>query len=302
MSRHLVVGAAGLVGSHLWAFLSDAGVEVSACDVDSLPVGISLDIRDRQQVARVFSELRPDVVYLAAAITHVDYCESHPEETRSVNVRGAINVAEAASAIDAKVVYFSSDYVFDGTNGPYSETDPTNPICEYGRQKVLVEQYLALVSLDCLIIRTTVVYGWEWQRKNFVCRLLRTLQDGKALYAPADQIGSPTYAPDLAEGVFKLVRSGARGLYHVVGAQTASRYDFAVAAATAFGLPATLIRPVVTAELGQAARRPLSGGMKTAKLVDSVGYSPRAYPEGLRTMATNSNASLTGSLSSLNPS
>ena len=292
MTRHLVIGASGQVGEHLLACLETRGERVfGTCyqhtEADLYP----LDIRNAQAVDELLRQLRPDVVYLPAALTNVDYCEIHPDLTYETNVLGACNVVCMANGIDAKLVYFSSDYVFDGINGPYSEGDPANPICEYGRHKLLSEHYIALHARHYLIVRTTVVYGWESQRKNFVVRLADRLRKGERVQVPVDQVGSPTYAPNLAEAVAELIDLDVQGLFHVVGPQLATRYDFAVAAARAFGLDSDLLVPISTSELNQAAARPLRAGMTVgkaqallkARLIDCVeGLSAMASEQGKR--------------------
>ena len=284
---HGVLGASGLVGQHLMNAVSAAGCQAvgTYCShpVDGL---VPLDIRGRRKVEQFFAAHRPPVVYLPASMANVDYCQLHPADTWAVNVQGVANVVQAANAAGAKVVYFSSDYIFDGVNGPYSETDPAQPICEYGRQKLAAEHCVALHAHSYLIVRTTVVYGWERQGKNFVSRLVETLSRGERLRVPADQVGSPTYAPNLAEAVVELGLSAGQGVYHVVGPDRVDRAEFARQAARAFGLSPHLIQPVSTSELGQAAPRPLNAGMRTEKAVAALRTRLVGYKEGLASMAS----------------
>jgi dTDP-4-dehydrorhamnose reductase len=182
-------------------------------------------------------------------------------------------------------VYFSSDYIFDGLAGPYKEDDPANPICEYGRQKVIAEHYISLNAQDYLIIRTTVVYGWEHQGKNFIYRLLNTLRAGQRLPVPLDQIGNPTYAPNLSEATIKLSLTGARGVYHIVGPERVNRYEFAREAAKVFKLDESLLQPVTTPELQQIAPRPLNLGMAIDKVTAVLNFPLLDYKTGLAIMA-----------------
>ena len=137
-----------------------------------------------------------------------------------------------------------------------------------------------------------MVYGWERQHKNFVYRLLDTLRDGKTLRVPADQVGTPTYAPDLAKAVRDLVASGARGVFHVVGPLRTSRYQFAQEAARVFGLDESLLQPVTTTGLDQTAPRPLNAGMSAEKAETALGRKLLDYREGLRVMAAESDVFL----------
>jgi dTDP-4-dehydrorhamnose reductase len=285
MNTHLIIGASGQVGEYLMRAVVEAGFEALGA-YSSHPVeGMhKVDIRRQSETETAIGQILPSVVYLPASLTNVDYCELHPAEGYAVNVIGVRHVVEAANTIGAKVVYFSSDYVFDGQAGPYREEDPVNPICEYGRQKVMAEHYVALHAQDYLIIRTTVVYGWERQGKNFIYRLLNTLQAGDTLRVPADQIGSPTYAPNLAQAAVELAASKADGLYHLVGPERASRYEFACEAAKIFGLESSLIQAVPTAELGQSAPRPLNAGMRVEKATAQLTIPLVDYRAGLRMM------------------
>ena len=190
----------------------------------------------------------------------------------------------SARTLSAKVVYFSSDYIFNGKQGPYKEEDSADPVCVYGLHKVYAEHMVSLHAVNFLIIRTTVVYGWENQGKNFVNRLLRALRSGHEMRVPADQIGSPTYAPDLAACVIDLVDREMTGVVNVVGRKRVSRYDFALAVARTFGLDSSQIIPVETPSLGQSARRPLNAGMTVNKAEAILQRHTLDYEQGLEMM------------------
>ena len=286
MSIHLIIGASGQVGEHLFRAARDAGFEASGTHHSRPVPGMQwLDICDQTEVQSLILKLPPAVVYLPASLSNVDYCELHPEEGYATNVVGVRNIVKTVNDVGAKLVYFSSDYVFDGKNGPYYEDDPANPICEYGRQKLISEHYVALHARDYLIVRTTVVYGWERQGKNFLYRLLNTLKAGQTLRVPVDQVGNPTYAPNLARAVVELALSDAVGVYHVVGPERVNRYEFACEAASVFKLDRNLIQPVATSELGQTAPRPLNAGMVVDKVATKLTTPLMGYRDGLRAMA-----------------
>jgi len=286
MSKHLVIGASGQIGEQLVCALRNAKLEVlGTYNSRPVPDAYFLDIRDVSQTRSLIVELHPDVIYLPAAQTNVDACELNPADTYITNVLGVKNILLAATEVAAKPVYFSTDYIFDGKNGPYSETDPVNPICEYGRQKVYAEHLIAMEDKQHLIVRTTVVYGWERQGKNFIYQLLRSLNSGQIIRVPVDQIGNPTYAPDLAQTVVSMVLSGASGVYNVVGSDRIDRYQFARQAARVFGLNQDLVLGVSTYKLGQQARRPLVAGLRLDKLDDTFGIKLSSCQEGLQKMA-----------------
>jgi len=280
--KALVIGASGLVGSHLLAALKEAGDPATGTYHAMAAPGLGpLDVRDAAAVTACFAADRPEVVYLPASLTHVDFCETHERESHAVNVGGVLNVIRAAAAAGARIVYFSSDYVFAGDAGPYREGDPVSPLGVYARHKVEAERAL---PESALIVRTTVVYGYEAQRKNFVYRLRRVLSEGGEIKVPSDQVNSPTYAPNLAQASVALASTGKRGIYNVAGPVRANRYEFALEAARVFGLDPTRIRPVSTAELGQDARRPLDAGLVPDKAQHELAFPLIDYRAGLRAL------------------
>lgn len=288
MNRNLVIGASGLVGTHLDAMLRADGQEViSTYFANPIPFAVSLNVQQKDEVIRLVAETRPTHIFLPAATPNVDYCENHPKATYQTNVLGVKNVVMAANNVEARIIYFSSDYIFDGESGPYDETEMANPISEYGRQKLAAEHCIALNSNNYLIIRTTVVYGWERQGKNFVFRLIKSLQEGKPVKAPIDQVGSPTYARHLAQAAMEIASHPDVKLINIAGRDCLSRYDFARRAAKIFGVDEKLILPITTVELNQAARRPLNAGLKIDKL-ESLSKTPIPdSDEGLAQMAND---------------
>ncbi|MBI5294287.1 MAG: SDR family oxidoreductase [Chloroflexi bacterium] len=286
MRQSIVIGASGMIGAHLVETLgADERQPIATYHSTPIPSGIRLDIRKRFEVAGLFSDIQPSAVYLPAALPNVDYCESHPAETYQTNVAGIKNVVQAANNAGTRVIHFSTDFIFDGENGPYDETDTANPVSEYGRQKLEAEHFISLFAENFLIIRTTVVYGWEKQGKNFVFRLIQSLRNGTSVRVPVDQIGSPTYVNNLAQIAFELGNSSLQGIINVTGPDCVSRYAFALHAAEVFGLDKGLICPVTTAELAQPARRPMKAGLKTDRVSTLTKTPVIGYREGLKLMA-----------------
>ncbi len=240
------------------------------------PGMLPVDISDAREVRALLYRERPSVVVLAAAEAHVERCEREPALTRRVNVEAAQVIVELSHQIDATLIVFSSEYVFDGSAGPYEETDPVGPINEYGRQKVELER-LTRTRPDHLICRTSGVYGWEPKGRNFVQRLVRELRAGRPFEVPSDQEITPTYAPDLADAVVQLLKAGRMGTFHVVGPRVLSRLEFARLAQRTFGLPEDLISSRPTSELGLRAPRPRSCGLRDGKLRAALG-SPLRDP------------------------
>ncbi len=288
----LVIGASGQVGRHLIESLTAAGGSRPAVGTYSetffehkTAAVERLDLRDLDRVSEMIRRTRPKVLYLPAFNAHVDYCETHPEETRAINVAPIDPLVEAVNAIGAKLVYFSSDYVFDGEKGPYREDDAPNRISEYGRQKWAVEQKIQAHADSWVIIRTTGVYSYDERGKNFVRHLIDRLEKGESIRVPNDQIATPTYAPNLAAAATELGESALSGIYHVSGPDLVDRYRFALAAAEAFGCPADPLRGVPTEDLGQAAPRPKQAGLIVEKAQATLRTELIGYGEGLRRMA-----------------
>jgi len=287
--KALVVGASGLVGSHLMHSGRARGWQMTGTYAAHPEDGlIHLDMGNIAQVESVLRSERPDALFLTAFNPNVDACELHPEETHITNVQGNEHVIAAASALGIRMAYFSSDYVFDGENGPYREEDVPHPINAYGRQKLEVERAIQTLKGDHLIVRTTNVYGWERQEKNFFCRVLRELRAKKGMRVPNDQYSNPTLAHDIAEASCKLVEAKIGGIVHVTGSDHISRFMFAQEIARAFNLPVELVLPVETKELMQTAPRPLRGGLKCERMRKLLGWQPRGVQEGLSFLRSTS--------------
>lgn len=288
MGRYLVIGAAGLVGSHLMVALRDREA-VGTHHREPVPGGIPLDVTDAAAVRALVRDVRPDAILLAAADAYVERCEHEPAGTRRVNVDGARHVATAAAEAGAALVVFSSEYVFDGAHGEYSEDDAVAPLNEYGRQKVEVESIARTVSRH-LVCRISGVFGAEPSRKNFVFQLADALRAGRTFRVPSDQTITPTYAPSVAAAVVGLLDRGISGTIHAAGPERLSRDDFARRAARAFGLPETLITPVATSELGLAAPRPLRAGLRDDRLRAALGHGLTPVDTALNELAKEAGA------------
>jgi dTDP-4-dehydrorhamnose reductase len=237
-----------------------------------------LDALDRTGLVALLREVQPEVVFFPAAEPNVDWCEVETEAAYRSNVVPAIHALEAVSSTDAGFVFFSSDYVFDGSAGPYDESDATSPLSVYGRHKLEVEK--RVVDAGETVVRTTTVFGSEQPPgKTFVLRVVARLRAGEAVTAPSDQFSTPTWAEDLAKGTIAAAKHP--GVWHVAGPDFLSRDRFAVLIADVFGLDGSLIRPVLTSELRQAARRPMRGGLRTDKVSRLTGVAFSSTREAL---------------------
>jgi len=283
--RALVIGASGQVGGALVNALTARGHAVTGTYA-TLPVdGASpLDLRDHQAVERFIHNVAPDWIFCPGGLTHVDWCEDHPEEAYRINVAGPLVAARAGAALGAGFVFYSSEYVFDGVRGPYGEEDPPHPLSVYGKTKLQAEQAVLAEIPRGLVIRTAVVYGPERQQKNFVYQLLRRCRAGEAMLVPMDQLSSPTYNQDLAAASVELAERGAVGLFHVAGAEVLARSTFARLTCQVFGVDASHVKPVTTASLDQRAARPVRGGLRIDKALSRLETGLRPAAAGLRAM------------------
>ncbi|MBI4538006.1 MAG: SDR family oxidoreductase [Gemmatimonadetes bacterium] len=271
--KALVIAGSGQVGGALLEGLRRGGIEAVGTHHRRAGAGtIGLDITDAASVSECVGGMRPDAIFLAVNTAGgVDYCEEHPEEAHALNVQGTANVVEAARRLQSLLVYFSTDYVFDGSSGPYSEEDEPRPINAYGVTKWEAENLVRARAPRHLIIRTTAVFGWERGSRNFAMQIWENLRVGRPLRVPDDQWCNPTLAEELAKTVVELVTAGADGVFNVVGKDRVTRAELGKALAKTMELEPALISPVPTSETGQRAARPLQGGLRTEKLARFLG-------------------------------
>jgi len=244
----IVTGAKGQLGTDLVHLLADRGYEVYGYGREEL------DITNFDQVKQVIAEVRPDVVIHAAAYTKVDLAESEPDKAFLINAYGTRNVAVSSEAVEAKLVYISTDYVFDGTaNVPYNEFAPTNPISVYGKSKLAGEQFVRDLHSKFFIVRTSWVYGKHGN--NFVKTMLKLAQERDELMVVHDQVGCPTYTVDLANCILELVQTEKYGIYHVSNSGYCSWYEFAKAIFEEAGIEIK-VNPCTTKDFPRPAPRP----------------------------------------------
>jgi dTDP-4-dehydrorhamnose reductase len=233
----------------------------------------------------LISSLRPHVIYICAAYTWVDGCEINKEKAFNINSYAPARIAEEAQKVGAKVVYFSSDYIFDGISGPYHESCLPNPVNVYGISKYEGEKRVLEACPEALILRTTVVYGPEEQGKNFIYQMVDSLQKGEEFICAKDQIGTPTYNRDLVSMTLALVKANAKGVYNCVGEVVFFSFSFLFYCATLLGYDANLIKGVTTSqsvERGKA-KRGLKLGLvmeKTLKVIEKK-YHPNSLQKNL---------------------
>lgn len=239
-----------------------------------------VDIREKAVVIRTIEEFKPDVIVHTAALTNLDYCERNKKEAWDVNVEGTRNLVLASKEVNAKFVYVSTDYVFDGNRGMYKEDDPVNPVDYYAETKYEGEKIVRALP-DHLICRTSVLYG-NHPRPNFVVWCIRELQQNHRINIVKDQYNSPTLADDLAEIIIALVEKDQTGTFHTAGRERISRLDFTKKIADIFNLDYSLVNPIRSDELTWVAKRPMDSSLDVSKV--SKIKRPMNILEGLRRM------------------
>jgi dTDP-4-dehydrorhamnose reductase len=240
-----------------------------------------VNVRDKNVLKQTIMSAMPHTVINLAAMTNVDRCETERQMAWDLNVTLVENLARIARVLDAKMVQVSTDYVFDGTKGPYTETAVPNPINYYGKSKLAGENICVAGNTNSLIVRTNIIYGPPKERPDFVRWVLDALDAQTPIRVVDDQIGNPTHVDDLAEVIMRLGLSRRTGLYHAGGADTISRFDFAVRIAEFFKLDPSVIQRVTTAELAQTAKRPLKLGLVSLKAEADLRMRMRGIDSGL---------------------
>ncbi|WP_053960155.1 SDR family oxidoreductase [Sulfobacillus thermosulfidooxidans] len=262
--KHVIIGASGQVGTYLYQKLGQVGEDVTGTYYRHPQTGYkALDMSDTEAVESLLSAIKPDVVWIPAAMANVDFCEENPELSYEHNVRAPQIVAELASKQGARIVFFSTDYVFDGMNGPYQEKDPVHPIMVYGQHKAEMEQYLLTQVPHSLVIRPAWIYSRDDNPRNFVYRVLSELKRGHAVKAVTDQWNTPTPSDGLVNMAWKALQDEFEGILHIVGPERLTRYELTKRIAKAFGYAVDLVEPVTTESFHLPAKRPLNGGLKT---------------------------------------
>lgn len=269
----LITGAKGILGSTLVKKLSSKH-QVFSFDIEEM------DITDFKKVLDIITSAKPEITIHCAAFTNVDGCETDPEKAFLVNALGTQNVAAACSQNNSSLVYLSTDYVFDGTKKePYLELDNTNPINIYGRSKLYGEWYVSHLLNKFFIIRTSWLFGAGG--KNFVDTIINLAETQDELKVICDQIGSPTYAVDLAVGISELIKTNYYGIYHITNQGFCSWFEFAKKILEIAGLNKK-VSSVLTKDYKRPAPRPHFSVLKN-HLWKLKGFQlPRRFDEALR--------------------
>jgi dTDP-4-dehydrorhamnose reductase len=290
----LITGSNGLLGQKLvYRLMNEANVEVIATSkgINRLKTQTgyaydSMDVTDEQSVKDILSKYAPDVVINTAAMTNVDACETEREACRKLNVDAVEYLINTMKSLpnSPQLIHLSTDFIFDGNNGPYRETDiPYPPNSVYAESKFMSEKLVEKSGLKWTIIRTVLVYGVVdfMSRSNIVLWAKDALSKGKTINVVDDQFRTPTLSEDLAEGCVLAALKGATGIFHISGKDFMSIIELVNIVADFWHFDKSLIHPAKTATLGQPAQRPLKTGFILDKAINELGYKPHSFLEGL---------------------
>ncbi|MBD2118112.1 MULTISPECIES: dTDP-4-dehydrorhamnose reductase [Microcystis] len=284
MKKVLLIGAKGQVGQELQVTLPQLGEVISIGREE-------LDLTNSEKIGQLIREIHPDYLVNASAYTAVDKAETEPDLAYSINATAPKIMAEAAEKIKAKFLHISTDYVFDGRkNTPYLETDLTNPLGVYGQSKLRGEEEIKTVNSQAIILRTAWVYG-SYGKSNFVKTMLRLGKEREELKVVVDQVGSPTWAKDIAAAITQLLinADNPAGIYNFTNSGVASWFDLTKAIfeeAKTSGIPLKIQRviPITTAEYPTPAVRPAYSVLSGQKISQQLGYIPPYWRDSLKAM------------------
>ena len=287
----LITGSNGLLGQKLVHKLSkDSDVQLIATARGENRLSSkegytyqSMDITDQGQVNKVISSAKPDVIIHTAAMTNVDACEADKDGCDKLNVDAVQYIVDACKANSVHLVHLSTDFIFDGEDGPYDEEAEPNPISYYGESKVKSEKIVLDSGIGAAIIRTVLVYGIaeDMSRSNIALWAKGALSKGQKINVVDDQFRSPTLAEDLADGCILAAKQKAKGIYNISGKDQLSVLEIVQQVADFWKLDKSLINPVSSKTLSQPAKRPPKTGFILDKAIRELGYKPHSFMEGL---------------------
>jgi len=304
MEKLLIIGASGLTGYRL-AKLSSEFFEVYGT-YNKRPINIEkckisqLDKTNKEKAHSLIKHINPNIVIDCSAVHNVDYCETHQKETWMVNVEATKFIAKLCKDINARMIYISTDYIFDGIAKQYNEYSKPNPLNYYGISKLKAEEEIANLEINYAIARTSLIFGWvpdelksvESSSKksiNFVIWALNKLKNGESLNIVTDQFSTPTFVDNLVNYLLALAKSNEKGIFHTTGKQCLNRYEFTRKIAELFKINKNLITPVTSDLFDQIAERPMRCCLSSVKAQKLLGVKPYTIQEALLKMKKQEN-------------
>jgi dTDP-4-dehydrorhamnose reductase len=287
--RILITGITGLLGRSLY---NTTRKEHKLCGLyypeRDLPITFDIpvfpiNITEKKIMAKIIKDFKPDVVIHTAGIGNVDYAEQNKEEAHRINVGGTRTIIDLCEQNDIRLIYISSNAVFNGNDPLYSETDSTGPIHYYGKLKVEAEELVKSIKTDWVIVRPILMYGWPYpaERSNLVVFWLNTLRSCQPIKVVDNVYSKPLYSHSCAEAIWAIIDQKKKGLYHVAGLDHLSLYEFALLTANVFQLNEKLINPVPDSYFPELTPRPRDTSFSTEKIERELGFKPMSVREGL---------------------
>ena len=295
----LIIGGASLVGSTIIdyakdnyeIFTTENNTPITNSKVSSIKLNL---LDDKKHILDYIEKIKPSAVNHTVAFPNVDFCESNHELTDLLHVKITKDISEICSSVNSKLIYFSTDAVFNGNNSiPYNELDRPDPLSYYGKTKLEAEK-IVLQNTNNVILRTTVIYGWHI-RSRFTNWVLDTLKNKKPVTAFVDQYNTPTLVDDLVKSVFSIIEKDLSGLFHASGKSCLNRFEFAQKLAISFGLDKNLVVPTKSSDISQIAPRPKNGCLDSSQLEDKSGIKFNEIDSGIDHIFSLSNKSTTNS-------
>ncbi len=291
METVLITGSNGLLGQKLTDLYVSKGnrqVVATARGVNRNPATagytyVEMDILDPDQLNSVISQVNPHTIIHAAAMTNVDACELNPEACEDLNVTAVRNLVKEANRVNAHFILVSTDFIFDGKDGPYKEDAEPNPLSIYGHSKLKGEDIVRSEAKSWAIARTVLVYGLvaDMSRSNIVLWARESLAELKEINVVDDQYRSPTLAEDLAMGCFLIEQQNATGVFNISGQDQMNIYELVQRVADYFGLSMENVSKIDSKSLNQPAKRPPITGFDLSKSRQVLGYDPHSFDEGI---------------------
>ncbi len=293
--RVLITGSNGLLGQKLVKLLGEMGVDFLATAIGENRIKSipniqykSLDITNLTEVEKVFEEYQPSHLIHTAAMTNVDQCEDEVEECHQLNVTAVEYLSHICEKFHIFFCHVSTDFIFDGKKGPYTEEAQPNPISIYGESKLKAEEIIqAKLKLKWAIARTVLVYGIveDMSRSNIILWVKNSLENGKDIQVVTDQFRTPTLAEDLAMGCWLIIKKEASGIFNISGRDFITPYEMAIKTADYFNLNKSLIHKADSSNFSQRAKRPLKTGFLIEKARKELGFEPHSFEEGIHIIA-----------------
>lgn len=292
--RILLTGANGFVGAWLTRDILHAGIDLLATGSGHCRIPMSgssplhyqpMELTDPLAIMDVFNSFQPDIVIHSGAMSRPDECELNQEKAWDVNVNATSYLLEQSAVLKARFIFLSTDFVFDGSGGPYSEEDRPAPVNYYGHTKYEAEKRVMAYAYDWAIVRTILVYGNPIVPRNYLLNIVADkLGKGEEYKLVNDQYRSPTYVNDLSSGILSIVSRKAKGIFHLSGEDRLTPYQMGCEWARRKGLDAGLLTPVTADNFKEPALRPMATSFVLKKSKELLGYQPHSFSEALSKM------------------